>query len=176
MLAGGQFSVALRYLLAGSPTAKYAISVSGRLEVPTGNSTIVGNATQLMPMVLAEWHAVPRLLFLSNIAWNTTVGGTTGKFANFEYANAVVWLPASILCPCLSFLIAFLGYHLFEENFLRLRRSFAASSNTDFVSGSGKLKIFTPRMRLCRYCPPSERGDDLPFPDSRHNTRSKEQP
>jgi hypothetical protein len=99
VLAGGQFSVALRYLLAGSPTAKYAISVSGRLEVATGNSTVVGNSTQLMPMMLAEWHAVPRLLLRSNIAWNTTVGGTLGKIAYFEHANAVVWLASRHFMP-----------------------------------------------------------------------------
>jgi len=35
VLAGGQFSMALQYLLAGSPGASYA-PVSGRLEVPSG--------------------------------------------------------------------------------------------------------------------------------------------
>src|SRR5690348_10391560 len=48
VLAGGQFSAALRYLIAGSAAGKYAISVAGRLEVPTGDSQIVGNQTQLM--------------------------------------------------------------------------------------------------------------------------------
>ena len=103
VLAGGQFSVALQYLVAGSPTARYAVSVWGRLEVPTGSSAIVGNATQLMPAVLAEWHATPRLLFESNIAWNTTVGSSSGKFANFQHANAVVWLVNRHFMPVFEF-------------------------------------------------------------------------
>jgi hypothetical protein len=101
VLAGGQFSLALRYLVAGSPTAKYAISISGRLEVPTGNSMVVGNATQLMPMMLAEWHALPRLLLYSNIAWNTTISGTP-RFANFQHANAVVWVACRQFMPVLE--------------------------------------------------------------------------
>jgi hypothetical protein len=103
VLVGGQFSIALRYLLAGSPNSRYAISVSGRLEVPSGNSTAVGNATQLMPMLLAEWHAKDRVVFRSNIAWNTTVSGTTGRFANFEHANAVVWLVSHHFMPVFEF-------------------------------------------------------------------------
>jgi hypothetical protein len=103
VLAGGQFSVALRYLLAGSLSAKYAISVSGRLEVPSGDSTIVGNFTQLMPMVLAEWHAAERMLLWSNIAWNTTIGSGPGRFANFEHAHAVAWLVNRHFTPVLEF-------------------------------------------------------------------------
>ena len=103
VLAGGQFSVALRYLVAGSATGKYAISILGRLEVPTGDSTVVGNSTQLMPMVLGEWHAARRLLLQSNIAWNTTISGTSARFANFQHANAVVWLASRHFIPVLEF-------------------------------------------------------------------------
>jgi hypothetical protein len=62
---------------------------------------VVGNATQLMPMMLAEWHALPRLLLHSNIAWNTTISGTT-RFANFQHANAVVWLARRQFMPVLE--------------------------------------------------------------------------
>lgn len=103
VLAAGQFSFALRYLLAGSPTARYAISFSGRLEVPTGDSALVGNEIQLMPTVLAEWRATPRLCLRSNLAWNTTVAGSTGRFAFLEQATALVWLARRHLMPVLEF-------------------------------------------------------------------------
>jgi hypothetical protein len=50
----GQFSVALQYLLAGSQSADYAISVATRMEVPSGDSKIIGTETQIMPTVLVE--------------------------------------------------------------------------------------------------------------------------
>jgi hypothetical protein len=103
VLAGGQFSLALQYLLAGSPAARYAISGSVRLELPSGDSTVVGNTTQVMPALLAEWRATPRLLFRSNLAWNTTISGSTGGFANFEHANAVVWLASRHFIPVVEF-------------------------------------------------------------------------
>jgi hypothetical protein len=102
VLTGGQFSIALRYLLAGSPSGKYAVSLWGRLEVPTGNSTVVGNTTQLMPMVLVEWHPLSQLRFYSNIAWNTVVSGSTQRFANFEHSNAVLWLASRHFMPSLE--------------------------------------------------------------------------
>jgi len=103
VLAGGQFSAALRYLIAGSPSGKYAISVAGRLEVPTGNSQIVGNQYQLMPMLLGEWQVAPHLLLRSNLAWNTTVSGTTARFANFEHAHALVWRASRRAIPVFEF-------------------------------------------------------------------------
>jgi hypothetical protein len=102
VLAAGQFSVGLRYLFAGSFTARYAIAIAGRVEVPSGDSRIVGNETQLMPGVLAEWHATPNLLLRSNLAWNTTVTGTTGRFAFLEYSNAAVWLASRHWIPMIE--------------------------------------------------------------------------
>jgi hypothetical protein len=91
VLAAGQFSVAVRYLLAGSESSRYALAIGGRLEVSSGDSAIVGNATQLMPMLLSEWRVLPAVSLRSNLAWNTTVGSPNEKFANFQHANAVVW-------------------------------------------------------------------------------------
>lgn len=91
VLGAGQFSVALRYQLLGSLTSRFALSIGGRLEVPSGDSALVGNATQLMPMLLAEWRIYSRVSFLSNIAWNTTVGAANGRFANLQHSHAVVW-------------------------------------------------------------------------------------
>jgi hypothetical protein len=45
-LIGGQFSVALRYLLVGSQRSRFAMSIAARVEVPSGDSALVGNATQ----------------------------------------------------------------------------------------------------------------------------------
>lgn len=91
VLGGGQFSVALRYQLLGSRSSRFAMSIGGRLEVPSGDSTLVGNATQLMPMLLWEWRINSALSFRSNLAWNTTVGAASGSFANFQHSHAVVW-------------------------------------------------------------------------------------
>ena len=102
VLAAGQFSIALRYLLAGSSTGRYAIAVGGRVEVPSGDSHIVGNETQLMPTVLAELHVTPDLLLRSNLAWNTSVAGTTGRFAFLEYSNAAVWVASRHWMPVLE--------------------------------------------------------------------------
>lgn len=102
VLAGGQFSVALRYLLAGSATSRFAISIAGRLEAPTGDSAIVGNEIQLMPAVLAEWHVTSRLWLRSNFGWDTAVSGATGRFAYLEDANAVVWRASPRFMPVLE--------------------------------------------------------------------------
>lgn len=103
VLGVGQFSVALQYLLAGSPDRKYAIAVSGRLEVPSGDSALVGNTTQLMPAILAEWHAARDVIFRSNIAWNTVVSGSSGRFANFQHAHSVAWAINRHFTPVFEF-------------------------------------------------------------------------
>jgi hypothetical protein len=54
-------------------------------------------------MVLAEWHPLSSILLQSNLAWNTTVTGSTGRFANLEYSNAVVWLASRHFLPALEF-------------------------------------------------------------------------
>ncbi|HXE15235.1 MAG TPA: hypothetical protein VN633_24130 [Bryobacteraceae bacterium] len=103
VLGVGQFSVALQYLLAGSPDGKFAVAVAGRLEVPSGDSAIVGNNTQLMPAVLTEWRAARRVIVRSNIAWNTVVAGTTPPFANFEQSHSVAWLMSRHFTPVFEF-------------------------------------------------------------------------
>ncbi len=99
VLGGGQFSVAMRYLFFGSQSSRFAMSIAGRLEVPSGDSTLVGNATQLMPMLLSEWRMTPELSFRSTIAWNTTVGATNTRFANFQHSHAVVWAMDRFFSP-----------------------------------------------------------------------------
>ena len=91
VLAGGQFSVALRYLLVGSQSSRFATSIAGRIEVPSGDSALVGNATQLMPMLLSEWRMSSALSFRSNIGWSSTVGATNERLAVFQHSHAVVW-------------------------------------------------------------------------------------
>ena len=44
-----------------------------------------------MPMLLSEWRMSSEVSFRSNIGWNTTVGATNGRFANFQHSHAVVW-------------------------------------------------------------------------------------
>ena len=103
VLGVGQFSMALQYLLAGPPDGKFAVAVAGRLEVPSGDSAIVGDNTQLMPAVLAEWRAARRVIVRSNLAWNTVVAGTTPPFANLEHSHSVAWLVNRHFTPVFEF-------------------------------------------------------------------------
>ncbi len=96
---GGQFSVTLRYLFLGSQSSRFAIAIAGRLEVPSGDSALVGNATQLMPMLLSEWRVNSEVSFRSNVTWNTTVGTTSGRFANFQHSHAIVWSVNRFVMP-----------------------------------------------------------------------------
>jgi hypothetical protein len=54
VIGGGQLAIGARYLLAGSAERTNAISVQAIIEAPTGDSQLVGNATQVMPGGLAS--------------------------------------------------------------------------------------------------------------------------
>jgi hypothetical protein len=101
VLAAGQFSAAAQYQVAGS--ARYALSLYGRLEVASGVSTVVGNEIQLMPAVFAEWHARPALWVRSNVGWNAAVSGASGRFADLQYSDALVWWANRHFVPLLEF-------------------------------------------------------------------------
>ena len=49
VLGGGQFSVAVRYRLLGSQSSRFAMSIAGRLEVPSGDSALVGKPLSSCP-------------------------------------------------------------------------------------------------------------------------------
>jgi hypothetical protein len=99
VVGGGQLAIGARYLLAGGADRSYAISVQTIVEAPTGDTQLVGNATQVMPGVLVDWHPTPQIIIHSNVIFDRSVGGTTPKSAFLEYSNAVVWLAANHFLP-----------------------------------------------------------------------------
>jgi hypothetical protein len=101
IIAGGQLAAGGRYLLLGGLSRSYAISVQAIVETPTGDGTIVGNATQVMPSLLAEWH-LGRLALHSNFTFDRSIGGT--RRSGFRaYENAVAWCTTARYVPVLEF-------------------------------------------------------------------------
>jgi hypothetical protein len=102
VFGGGQLAIGARYLLGGGAERRYAISVQAIIEAPTGDTRLVGNATQVMPGVLVDWHPTPQIVIHSNIMFDGSVGGTTGKSAFLEYSNAVVWVATNHFLPVIE--------------------------------------------------------------------------
>jgi hypothetical protein len=99
VVGGGQLALGVRYLLSGAAERRYAVSVQTIIEAPTGDTRLVGNATQVMPGVLVDWHPKPQIVLHSNIIFDRSVGGTTGKSAFLEYSHAVVWAATNHFLP-----------------------------------------------------------------------------
>ena len=99
VVGGGQLAIGARYLLAGGVERSYAISVQTIVEAPTGDTQLVGNATQVMGGVLLDWRPTSRIVTHSNIVFNRSVGGTLRQSAFLEYSNAVVWTAAGHFLP-----------------------------------------------------------------------------
>lgn len=102
VIGGGQLAIGARYLLAGSAERSYAISVQAIVEAPTGDTELVGNATQVMPGVLADWHPTSRIVLHSNITFDRSVSGRP-KAAFFQYADALVWAGSKRVLPVFEF-------------------------------------------------------------------------
>jgi hypothetical protein len=98
VVGGGQLAAGARYLLTGGSAHTYAVSVQTVVEARTGDTQLVGDATQVMPSILAEWRPLHRLALHSNFTFDQSIGGT--RRAQFlEYSNAVVWRAANRLFP-----------------------------------------------------------------------------
>ena len=98
VIGGGQFAAGARHLLAGGADRSYAISVQGIYEAPTGDSQLVGDATQLMAEALAEWHAGRQIVLRSTLTFDRSVAGGP-KASLIEYAGAVEWLATARIVP-----------------------------------------------------------------------------
>jgi hypothetical protein len=96
VVGGGQLATGARYLFTGGSAHTYAVSVQTVVEAPTGDTQLVGDATQVMPSILAEWRPLHRLALHSNFTFDRSIGGSRrAEFA--EYANAIVWQPTKRL-------------------------------------------------------------------------------
>jgi hypothetical protein len=98
VVGGGQLAAGARYLLTGGWGHTYAVSVQTVVEAPTGDTQLVGDATQVMPSILAEWHPARQLAIHSNFTLDRSIGGTR-KAEFLEYMNAVVWRWRNHLFP-----------------------------------------------------------------------------
>jgi hypothetical protein len=101
VVGGGQLAAGARYLLTGGWGHTYAVSVQTVVEAPTGDTQLVGDATQVMPSILAEWHPAHQLAIHSNFTFDRSIGGTR-KAEFLEYANAVVWRGTNHVFPVLE--------------------------------------------------------------------------
>jgi hypothetical protein len=99
VIGGGQLAIGARYLLIGDAARRYAVSVQVIAEVPTGDTLLVGNATQVMPTILGRWRLASRLVAYSNLTFDHSIGGFGPSPDFLEYANAIAWKAAVHFVP-----------------------------------------------------------------------------
>jgi hypothetical protein len=103
ILGGGQIAIGARRLLAGGADRAYAISFQGVVEAPTGNTRLVGDATQVMPTVLADFRLLRNLAAHANLTYDRSVGHTPSRASFLEYQTAMAWRPGARLTPVVEF-------------------------------------------------------------------------
>jgi hypothetical protein len=103
VVGGGQLAAGAKYLLMGSPASSAAISVQGVVEAPTGDSRLVGNATQVMPEVLADWHITRHVVSYTNVSWDLSLGGTGKRISLITYESALALASRLPITPVLEF-------------------------------------------------------------------------
>jgi hypothetical protein len=103
VIAGGQVAVGGKYLLIGGPSTTATISVQGVIEAPTGNSRVVGNATQVMSAILADWQLTRHLISYTNVAWDSSFRGTGRHMSFIGYDTALALASSHRLRPALEF-------------------------------------------------------------------------
>ncbi len=103
VIGGGQVAIGAKYLLTGGPEANATISVQGVIEAPTGDSRLVGNATQVMSEIVADWHLTRRLISYTNLAWDSSFGGTARHMSFIGYDTTLALARRRRLIPALEF-------------------------------------------------------------------------
>ena len=103
VIAGGQLAAGARYLLTGDADRSYGVSIQAVVEAPTGDTRIVGNATQVMPTVMTYWRPSTRMAAYSNLTFDRSVGGKNSSAAFLEYEAAVTWKATRHLVPAFEF-------------------------------------------------------------------------
>ena len=99
VIGGGHIAIGARYLFAGGGQRRYALSSEVIVEAPTGDTRLVGDATEVIPALLAEWRPVSRIAIHSNLRFDHSLGGTVASTAFLEYENAVTWLASDHVVP-----------------------------------------------------------------------------
>jgi len=102
ILGSGQFAIGARRLLAGGAARVYAISSPGVVEAPTGNTRVVGDATQVMPTIQADSRLLRNLAAHANLTCDRSVGRSLSKAPFLEYRRPWFGARARGLLPSLS--------------------------------------------------------------------------
>jgi hypothetical protein len=103
ILGGGQLAIGARRLLAGGAAKAYAISFQGVVEAPTGNTRLVGDATQVMPAILADYRLPKRIAAHANLAYDRSVGRTLSRASFLEVQTALAWRPGAWFTPVVEY-------------------------------------------------------------------------
>jgi hypothetical protein len=101
-LGGGQLAIGARYLILGGAGQRYAVSVQAVVEAPTGDTRLVGDATQVIPALFSDWHPAREIAIHSNVLWDESFSGSRHKASFVQYDHAVVWLATAHLAPVLE--------------------------------------------------------------------------
>jgi hypothetical protein len=102
-IGGGQLAIGARYLLTGGADRRYGLAIQGVVEAPTGDSRLVGNATQAMPTLLWYWRPIGQVFVYSNLTFDRSIGGTGPGVAFLEYQTAITWRATSHLVPAFEY-------------------------------------------------------------------------
>ena len=103
VIGGGQLAIGARYLVSGGACRPYALAIQAIVEAPTGDSRLVGNATQVMPTLLWYWRPISRTSVYSNLTFDRSIGGTGPGMAFLEYQSAVTWRATNHFVPAFEF-------------------------------------------------------------------------
>jgi hypothetical protein len=104
VIGGGQVAMGARYLLTGGADRPYGVSVQAIVEAPTGDTRLVGNATQVMPTVLGYWRPIRQVVVYANLTFDRSIGGTGPSAAFLEYQTAVTWRATTHFVPAFELL------------------------------------------------------------------------
>jgi hypothetical protein len=103
VIGGGQLALGARYLLTGGADRPYGVSIQAIVEAPTGDTRLVGNATQVMPTVLGYWRPLRQVFVYSSLAFDRSIGGAGPSAAFLEYQSAVTWRATIHFVPTFEF-------------------------------------------------------------------------
>jgi hypothetical protein len=103
VIGGGHVALGARYLFAGGVQRRYALAAEVIVEAPTGDTRLVGDATEVIPALLAEWRPASPIVIHSNLRFDHSLGGTVAGTAFLEYENAVAWLASEHIVPVFEF-------------------------------------------------------------------------
>jgi hypothetical protein len=76
------------------------------MEAPTGDSRVVGNATQVTSAILADWHLTRHLISYTNVAWYSSFGGKGPHMSFIGYDTALALASPRRLRPALEFAVS----------------------------------------------------------------------